>query len=64
MAIKLKVPKKIEVEFVAQGNLSAELKPGGIVETESREFADFLISVHGLTEAGATQAIAEIGGAE
>jgi len=51
--IKLKVPAKPKSEFVSQGNFGAELKPNGTVETESREFADFLINQYGLTETSA-----------
>lgn len=50
MILKLKVPKKTTAEFVNQGNFEAKLKPGGIVETTSREFADWLIREHGLEE--------------
>ncbi|MBX7170148.1 MAG: Rho termination factor N-terminal domain-containing protein [Pyrinomonadaceae bacterium] len=48
--ISLKVPDEIEVEFVSQGNFEAELKPGEIVKTKSRKFADWLISNHNLEE--------------
>ncbi len=50
MFLKLKVPKKPTAEFVSQGNFEAELKPGGTVQTKSREFADWLIREHGLEE--------------
>lgn len=48
--IKLKVPAKTGVDSVSIGNYTAELKPGKTIETESREFADYLIRQHGLTE--------------
>jgi transcriptional regulator CtsR len=50
--IKLKVNKQTSeepIEFVAQGEFSADLT-AETVETESREFADFLIANHNCEE--------------
>lgn len=42
--IRLKVPKKPAAESVSIGYFYAEFKPGKVLETESREFADYLIA--------------------
>lgn len=54
--IKLKVPKDgvtVEgnvVEELSQGNFRAQVAPNTAIEIESRQFADWLILSHGLTE--------------
>lgn len=63
--IKLKVPKNNKKglpETVNQGNFQTELKPGGSVETESREFADWLIREFDLEEALPATAVKETEG--
>lgn len=48
--IKLKVPGEPKAEMVAQGNFYAELEPNSTIEVEDRDFADWLVNAHGLTE--------------
>jgi hypothetical protein len=59
----LKVPETNLTEFISQGNHSAELTANGTVETDSREFADYLISKHGCVEvaSGDDSLAAELG---
>lgn len=53
--IRLKVPSAPAAEFVSQGYLRADLQPDGVVETDSRQFADYLIGEFGLAEIGEPQ---------
>lgn len=48
--IKLKVPKKPAAESVSIGNYHAELKGGAVIQTDSREWADYLIAKAGCEE--------------
>lgn len=48
--IKLRVPKKPAAESVSIGNFHADLKPGSVVTTDSRQFADYLSQRFGCEE--------------
>lgn len=53
---KEKTTDKRAVEFISQGNHVADLTVGNVVETDSREFADYLVHTLGLKEISAPPA--------